>query len=64
VSEEEDLPAEALHASLNALLNAHRVALDLLRKRVFTADEVESLDRYASSQQEQFIEAASRPRSV
>jgi hypothetical protein len=64
VSGEEGLPAEARHVSLSALLNAHRLALDLLRDRVFTADEVGSLNTYASSQQEQLIEAASQPRSV
>ena len=62
VSEEESLPPEARHASLNALLNAHRVALDLLRDRVFTADEVESLNRYTSPQEEQLIDAASQRR--
>lgn len=63
-SEAEGLPTEARHASLNALLDAHRTALDLLRKRVFSADEVKSLDRYASSQQQQLIEAASGPPGV
>jgi hypothetical protein len=64
VSEEESLPAEALQAALGAILSAHRVALDLLRGRVFTAQEVESLGRYANSQQAQLIEAASTPRVV
>jgi hypothetical protein len=62
VGEEAGLPPEARKASLSALLGAHQVALDLLRKRVFTPEEVASLDRYASTQQEQLIEAASRPR--
>ncbi|HEY5540920.1 MAG TPA: hypothetical protein VIL41_05655 [Coriobacteriia bacterium] len=64
VSHEEDLPVEARKMSLSALLDAHRVALDLLRKRVFTSEELDSLDRYASKQQEQLIEAASRPRGA
>jgi hypothetical protein len=59
----EELPLEARHTSLGALLDAHRTALDLLRARVFTAEEIGSLDRYASSQQERLIEAASQPRS-
>jgi hypothetical protein len=58
---EEGLPEAARHMSLQALLNAHRVALDLLRVRVFTADELASLNRYASSEQAQLIEAASQP---
>ena len=62
VAEDQDLPAEARRASLNALLDAHRVALDLIRVRVFTADEIESLDTYVSAQQAQLIEAAQRPR--
>ena len=62
IGEQEDLPAEARQLSLGALRDAHRVALDLLRKRVFTAVEVASLDTYASAQQQQLIEAASRPR--
>ena len=53
---------EALETSLHALLSAHRVALDLLRDRVFSAEEVESLGRYTSSQQAQLIAAASGPR--
>jgi hypothetical protein len=62
VSQEESLPDEALETSLHALLSAHRVALDLLRDRVFSAEEVESLGRYTSSQQAQLIAAASGPR--
>jgi len=60
VSQDEDLPVEARKASLSALLEAHRVALELLRARVFTPAETDSLDRYASTQQERLIEAASR----
>ena len=58
VSQEEDLPAEARRSSLNALLDAHRTALDLLRVRVFTAEEVASLDRYVSAPQEKLIDEA------
>ena len=64
VSGEANLPAEVRHASLSALLEAHRVAVDLLRTRVFTPKEIASLDRYASSQQQQLIEAASQPRGA
>jgi hypothetical protein len=61
VSKEEDLPLEVRKASLSALLEAQRTALDLVRKRVFKPDEVASLDTYVSAQQLQLIEAASRP---
>ena len=60
VSGDEALPPEARHASLGAMLEAHRVSLDLLRKRVFSPEEIASLDRYASADQEKQIEAASR----
>jgi hypothetical protein len=64
VSAQQDLPVEARRASLTALLNAHRVALDLVRDRVFSRDEVASLNTYATAQQLQLIEDASGPRSV
>lgn len=60
----DDLPLEARRAALSALLEAHRVSLDLLRRRVFTPEEIASLDRYASSDQERMIVAASRPRET
>ena len=63
VADDQDLPKEARDAALGALLEAHRVTLDLLRKRVFTPAEIASLDRYASPRQEQLIAAASRPRN-
>jgi hypothetical protein len=61
VSEQEELPPEVRGASLSALLGAHRTALDLLRRRVFSEAEIASLDRYATTQQEALIEAASGP---
>lgn len=61
LAEKPELPAEARRLALDALLGAHRVALDLLRDRVFTAQEVESLNTYASAQQEQLIQAATGP---
>jgi len=57
---QEDLPVEARRMALTALLEAHRVAVDLLRRRVFSAKEMASLDRYASEQQAQMMEAAAR----
>jgi hypothetical protein len=64
VSSDEGLPGEARTVSLEALLEAHRVALELVRQRVFSNAEIASLDRYASVAQEQMIEAAARPRGV
>jgi hypothetical protein len=58
VGEQEDLPPQAREMSLGALLEAHRVALDLLRVEVFSPAEVASLDTYASAEQQQMIEAA------
>lgn len=59
-----ELPEEARRAALGALLDAHRVALNLLRERVFTLEERDSLDRYVSAGQQRLIEAASRPRTT
>lgn len=64
MAEQDDLPAEALEASLGALQEAHRVALDLLRGRVFTPEELASLDKHASDQQIRLIRAASQPPAV
>lgn len=64
LAEQNDLPAEARTAALGALQDAHRIALDLLRSRVFTQEEIESLDKHASAQQMQLIKAASQPRDV
>jgi hypothetical protein len=61
LAEEEALPEEARKAALEALLEAHRVALELLRKRVFTPKEIASLNKYAGDQETRLIEAAARP---
>ncbi len=61
VSAQSDLPPEARAMSLHALHDAHRVALDLLRKRVFSPTEIATLDRHASPENAQLIEAASQP---
>jgi hypothetical protein len=64
VSTDSALPLEVRHASLSALLDAHRVALDLVRGRVFTPKEIESLGTYVNSDQEKLIKAASSPRGA
>lgn len=60
----EEMPAQARRMSLAALLEAHRTALGLLRTRVFTAAEVESLGRYATAKEAALIDAAAAPRDV
>lgn len=58
-----DMPPEARRMSLQALLDATRVALDLLRRRVFDAKEIAMLDRHATPEQMRLIKAATAPRS-
>jgi len=58
----EELPPEMRAQSLEAILGAHRTALGLLRDRVFTAEEVASLGRYASPEEAQLLEEASKPK--
>lgn len=60
VAGDEDLPSEARRASLSALLDAHRVALELLRHRVFSAAEIKTIGRHASPEQMELIETATR----
>jgi len=52
------VPQAARRMALSSLLEAHRVALELLRARVFTQREIASLDTYASSSHAELIEAA------
>jgi hypothetical protein len=61
LAEDPELPADARKTALAALLEAHRVAVELLRKQVFSEKEIAALDRYASQQHAQMMEAASRP---
>ena len=61
MAEEPDLPTEAREAALGGVLDAHRVALGLVRDRVFTAQEVASLDTYVTHQQARMIEVAWQP---
>ena len=57
---DEDLPPEVRRASLDALLDAHRVALELLRHRVFSKAELKTIGRHASPEQMQLIEMATQ----
>jgi hypothetical protein len=64
VAQDDELPPEARRASLDALLDVHRVALDLIRKRVFSDEEVATLDRYVSARQQELIEIAEGSRDA
>jgi hypothetical protein len=58
VSQETGLPREARRAALSALTETHRVAVELLRRRVFSPAEVASLTRYAGERNASLIETA------
>jgi hypothetical protein len=53
-----EVPAEVRKAALSALLEAHRVALELIQRRVFSKHEIASLNRYVSPEYMRLIEAA------
>jgi hypothetical protein len=53
--EEADLPREARRMALSALADTHRIAVEVLRSRVFTPAEVASLNRYAGEQNARLI---------
>jgi hypothetical protein len=55
---DEELPQYARQAALSGLLEAHRVALDLLRPRVFSRREADSLNKYAGAEHVRLLEAA------
>ena len=59
---DKELPQYARQAALSGLLEAHRVALDLLRPRVFSRKEVDSLNKYADDEHVRLLEAAEEPR--
>jgi hypothetical protein len=61
VVREPGLPKAGREASLSALAETHRVAVDLLRRRVFTPAEVASLAKYATAQNARLIESANPP---
>ncbi len=56
-----DLPLQARKAVLSSLAETHRVAVQLLRSRVFSPREVASLNDHISEQQFRLIEAAEHP---
>ena len=60
-SEEGDVPAEVRKKALEALLEAHDIAVGLLKHRVFSAHEMASLNRYVSADYAKMLEAADAP---
>ena len=58
VAREAGLPAEARRVALAALTETHRVAVTLLRGRVFSPAEIDSLTKYAGEQNARLIETA------
>ena len=60
-AEETDVPGPVRKAALAALLEAHNVAVGLLKHRVFSAHEMASLNRYVSGEYAQMLEAADAP---
>lgn len=53
-----ELPSEARRVSLTALLETHQTAIELLRRRVFSAGELASLNKYAGKHNALLISAA------
>jgi hypothetical protein len=64
LAEADDLPKGARKSALSALLEAHRTALDLLRTRVFSPREIESINRYAGDGHARLLEEASRSQAT
>jgi hypothetical protein len=59
--QDEDVPEAVRKQALGALLEAHDVAVGLLRQRVFSAHELATLNRYVSDEYAQMLEAADAP---
>jgi hypothetical protein len=57
-STDTSVPPAMRHEALAGLLEAHRVALELLRRRVFHAHELASLNKYTSADYVRLMEAA------
>jgi hypothetical protein len=59
---DEDLPPELRQVALAALLEAHRVAVELLRARVFSKREIATLDAYVDAEYVRLMKAAAQTR--
>ncbi len=57
-SQDDDLPPELRRVALSAVLEAHRVAVELLRRRVFSKREIESLTTYADAEYSRLMHSA------
>ncbi len=56
-----EVPSNVRQAALSGLLDAQRVALELLRPRMFSHKEIESLNQYAGSEYVRIMEAREAP---
>ncbi len=61
MSQDSSLPDETRRSALSALLETHRVAVDLLRRRAFSQREIESLGKYVSAESAELMLAAESP---
>lgn len=59
-AQDEELPAEMRRVALSAMLEAHRVAVELLRRRVFTKREIATLNTYADAEYSRLMLAANQ----
>jgi hypothetical protein len=57
-STDRDVPAAVRKQALSAMLDAHTTALDLVRRRVFTKKELDSLNRYTGADYMRLLDAA------
>jgi hypothetical protein len=60
-SHETEVPVAVRKQALGALLDAHDVAVGLLRHRVFSAHELATLNRYVSDEYAEMLKAADAP---
>jgi hypothetical protein len=57
LAQEDGLPPDLRRSALGALSQAHEEALDLLKRRVFSPDEIAALERRAAEQQARLFAA-------
>jgi hypothetical protein len=57
-AEDREVPANVRKMALSAMLDAHTTALDLLRERVFSKQDLETLNRYTGAEDMRLMSAA------
>ena len=60
-AEETEMPEAVRKTALAALLEAHDVAVGLLKRRVFSAHEMATLNKYVSEEYAKMLQAADAP---